>query len=284
MKNQKKLQLIAAYLLGSIISASLPNAAFGASQNTNSIQRSFDVDNSSSLNDLSASSGSCKTPKQGPPGPRGPVGPTGPIGPSGGPPGPIGPTGPTGEMGPTGGMGPIGLPGPSGQQGFPGATGDTGPTGPTGMPFGVAYAELYATGPIAISPSPTTSTGPFKLAVFSTAGIQFGSIADTVNDEIQVNIAGNYTVEFNVSLTGPSNNVWTFLAAVDGVPQNNIKDSTHTVVAGSGAGAVGLPSSVSASGLLPLTGGNTVSVLYFKPSGTATLSVTSANLHIVQME
>jgi Collagen triple helix repeat (20 copies)/C1q domain len=147
----------------------------------------------------------------GPTGAQGPVGPQGPPGLNGipTPMGPIGPTGPTGNMGVQGIQGPVG---PSGATGNSGPTGPQGPTGPTG-PTGTTTVNIQFADAIQQSQAVTyqpNDTIPFDFFINNTGGFALSQ------GGIQVPVHGVYLINFQISLTGGSQNVGLYSQEANG--------------------------------------------------------------------
>lgn len=180
----------------------------------------------------------------GPSGPTGPIGPRGPAGPSGGigatgprgPTGMTGATGPTGmsggARGPTGATGPLGPTGPQGPSGPSGGmTGPTGPTGPTGLTgaTGIAGFGLKAYGYFGILTSSTVAAGndiPFS-STFKVGPPAGGSPPTLVGNKVQVNVAGDYFVDWLVNFQEHSTDGYGFDLTVGPSAIPNTAYSVH---------------------------------------------------------
>lgn len=170
------------------------------------------------------------------------------------------------------------------KQGVPGLSGATGPAGPAGStPAAVpaAYGEIYVEQGASLG---FYSTASFKLLVFDTNGISFGTTPDAANGEVQINVSGNYLVSFSLGFytMGDPGNLWTFVAAIDGVPQNNIRVLTSSP---SSTVTNSIFTSIGATGLLTINAGSKVAIYFsqnlpFKAYG---LTVASGNLHVEQL-
>jgi hypothetical protein len=149
----------------------------------------------------------------GPTGQQGVQGLTGPTGDTGST-GPLG-TGPSGPTGDTGSTGPLGT-GPSGPTGDTGSTGIMGPTGPAGNIPGTTFRDLVtfsftnnngvagtvipAASNVLFFYQPTTLSIAFVSIVYSTAGLDPGTVTLSLYDMTGV----NYTSTSSGTVIGPS--------------------------------------------------------------------------------
>lgn len=195
-------------------------------------------------------------------GPAGAAGPAGPAGPAGsdGAPGPVGPAGSDGAVGPAG---------PAGADGNDGATGPAGPEGPPGQDgaggvTGHGYAANTAGGLLAVVLGGT----PVPMG---NVQLLDGVMADGTSTIFTVAEAGVYKVEYDVNLTA-------------GVLAGSQLVRNGAPVPGFQIPPILTKSRFSASGLVSLAAGNTLSVQLYGVIAAATLeSGVGAALTIVRV-
>lgn len=217
----------------------------------------------------------CQNICTGPDGPVGPIGPTGPtgsqgsVGPDGniGPQGPIGPTGSQGIVGPEGDVGPLGPTGPTGAQGpvgpdgnigpagATGATGLTGPTGPTGLtgPTG-ATGRTGATGATGLTSAVGYFANPVIQIVNGGDTVDLTSLLATTGGfsldgtSVLIPATGDYLIQYEILTTSNTASV-VLVGSLSGVFES------------SAYGVIGLDTYITGMALLPLIGGETLSIV-----------------------